>query len=133
MLKRVPADMWVASEGATDFMQAGSILPGSVGTQLGFLPEVETVSPLLVRPVEVTKVGDGPDDKFDIQLVGYDQAINLGGPLRIAAGKSPPGPGEIVIDEATSDRFGVDKGDKLTHGRGEPASSGITVVALASP
>lgn len=123
----VPADLWVASEGATDFIQAASILPGSAGTLLRFLPEVDTVSPLIVRPVELAKAGDDPDDDFDIQLVGYDPAIALGGPLDVVEGKSPPGPGEIIIDKATSDRFGVDIGDNLVRGTGA-----LTVVGKAA-
>ena len=126
-VEEVPADLWVASEGATDFIQAASILPGSAGTLLRFLPEVDTVSPLIVRPVELAKAGDDPDNDFDIQLVGYDPAIALGGPLEIVEGKSPPGPGEVVIDKATSDRFGVDIGDSLVRGTGS-----LTVVGKAS-
>ena len=30
----VPADLWVAAEGATDFIQAASVLPGALGTRL---------------------------------------------------------------------------------------------------
>ncbi len=100
----VPADLWVASDGATDFIQAASILPDALGLRLRLLPEVETVSPLIVRPVSMAKEGDNRDNEFDIQIVGYDPAIGLGGPLAVVAGKSPPGPGEIVIDKTTSDR-----------------------------
>jgi len=112
----VPADLWVASEGATDFIQAASILPENVGTQLDLLPEVETVSPLIVRPMEVVKSGDPPGEKFEMQLVGYDPAIGLGGPPRVVEGKSPPGPGEIVIDEAMAQRRGIAIGDRLMSG-----------------
>ena len=112
----VPADLWVCSEGCTDFIQAASVLPDAAGTQLGLLPEVETVSPLIVRPVEMTKAGETRSEGFDVQLVGYDPAVGLGGPLKVVAGKSPPGPGEIVIDEETSKRYGVAIGDQLARG-----------------
>ena len=120
----VPADVWVASEGATDFIQAASILPENVGTQLELLPEVETVSPLIVRPMEVLKAGDAPGNEIEVQLVGYDPAIGLGGPLSVVEGKSPPGPGEIVIDRALSDRHGVEIGDRLVRGAGSLAVVG---------
>ncbi len=123
----VPADLWVASDGATDFIQAGSVLPDSVGTLLGLLPEVDTVSPLIVRPTELAKEGADRDDGFDIQIVGYDPAIGLGGPLAVVEGKSPPGPGEIVIDKVLSDRYDVDIGDRLVRG-----SSSLTVVGKSS-
>lgn len=125
-VENVPADIWVASEGATDFIQAGSVLPQSAGTQLGLLPEVDTVGPLIVRPLELSVAGD-PGAEIDLQLVGYDPSIGLGGPLAMAAGKSPPGPGEIVIDEATRDRYSVDIGDRLVRGAGS-----LTVVGISS-
>ena len=126
-VERVPADLWVASEGASDFINAGSVLPESAGTLLGLLPEVDTVSPLIVRPLALTKAGDDPDDDFEIQLVGYDPAIGLGGPLAIVEGKSTPGPGEVIIDEATSDRHGIDIGDRLVRG-----AQSLTVVGKSS-
>lgn len=123
----VPADLWVCSEGCTDFIQAASILPENVGTQLGLLPEVDTVSPLIVRPLEVRKVGDKPGKEIEIQLVGYDPAIGLGGPLSVVEGKSPPGPDEIVIDRALSERHGVEIGDRLVRGAGS-----LTVVGKSA-
>jgi len=115
-VENVPADLWVASDGTTDFIASASILPDEVGRQLRLLPEVDTVSPLIVRPLEVYKQSGDQDDTFDIQLVGYDPRIGLGGPLAIVEGKSPPGPGEIVIDKRTSDRHGVEIGDRLVRG-----------------
>ncbi|MEE8346502.1 MAG: FtsX-like permease family protein [Dehalococcoidia bacterium] len=115
-VEAVPADLWVASEGATDFIQAGSVLPDSAGILLGFLPEVDTVSPLIVRPLELSRAGADREDRFDIQLVAYDPAIGLGGPLAVVEGKSPPGPDEIVIDEETSKRHGIEIGDRLERG-----------------
>ncbi len=73
-VEMVPADLWVAADGTTDFIQAASVLPDVVGTRLGFLPEIDTVSPIIARPVGMVKEGDDPDDDFDIQLVGYDPA-----------------------------------------------------------
>jgi putative ABC transport system permease protein len=123
----VPADLWVASDGATDFIQAASILPGALGTQLRIVPEVETVSPLIVRPLEMTKEGEPRDDAFDVQLVGYDPAIGLGGPLAIVEGKGIPGPGEVVIDVEMSHRYGIEIGDRLVRG-----TDALTVVGLSS-
>ena len=117
-VEAVPADLWVASEGATDFIQAASVLPEGAGKQLAFLPEVDTVSPLIVRPLELAKAGDGPQHDFDVQLVGYNPSIGLGGPLSVVEGKSPPGPGEIVIDEAMADRYDIEIGDRLVRGTG---------------
>jgi len=99
----VPADLWVTSDGTTDFVAAGSVLPDSLSVPLGHLPEVDVVSPLIVRPLESYRSGDKPTDTFDVQLVGYDPEIGLGGPLAIVEGKSPPGPGEVVVDISGGD------------------------------
>jgi putative ABC transport system permease protein len=126
-VERVPADLWVASAGASDFIYAASILPDGAGVQLKLLPEVDTVSPLIVRPVEVAKSGGDSGEPFDIQLVGYNPAIGLGGPLAVRSGKSPPGPGEVVIDKETSKRYGVEIGDRLARG-----AESLTVVGKSS-
>jgi putative ABC transport system permease protein len=125
-VENVPADLWAASDGTTDFVAASSVLPAALGVQLKLLPEVETVSPLIVRPLELHRAGDKPSDTFDVQLVGYDPGIGLGGPLEIADGKSPPGPGEIVVDIEMSRRHGVQIGDRLVRG-----SSSLVVVGFS--
>ena len=56
-VEHVPADLWVASDGTTDFVAAASVLPDSLAPELRKSPDIETVSPLIVRPVEVQKAG----------------------------------------------------------------------------
>jgi putative ABC transport system permease protein len=125
-VERVPADMWVASNGTTDFIYAASRLPDSVGRQLQSLPEVDVVSPLIVTPTEMHRSSDPRTHSFDVQVVAYDPRIGLGGPLAIVAGKSPPGPDEIVVDKEMSKRHGVKIGDRLALG-----SKSLTVVGIA--
>lgn len=122
----VPADLWVASDFATDFAAAGSILPSYLGRALEISPETDTVSPLIVRPLEMSLAGEDPDDTFDVQLVGYDPSIGLGGPLKIVEGKSPPGPDEAIVDKEMQRRHGVDIGDRLVRG-----NKTLTVVGFA--
>src|SRR3990172_6173766 len=81
-VENVPADLWVASEGSTDFIYAASLLPGTL---------------------EMIKAGAPSRESFDMQLVGYDPEAELGGPLRVVEGKSPPGPDEVVIDKVLSE------------------------------
>jgi putative ABC transport system permease protein len=125
-VEEVPADLWVASEGTTDFLAASSVLPDALAAKLQISPEIDEVSSLIVRPMEVHKSTDPPTDTFDIQLVGYDPAVGLGGPLEIVEGKSPPGPGEVVIDEETKKRYDVEIGDELRRG-----TKSLTVVGVA--
>ncbi|MEX0682458.1 MAG: FtsX-like permease family protein [Dehalococcoidia bacterium] len=115
-VENVPADLWVASDGTTDFTAAASILPNSLGVALELNPEVDTVGPLIVRPMEMSFAGENPDDTFDVHLVGYDPKVGLGGPLEVIEGKSPPGPGEMIIDQQMHRRYGVDIGDRLVRG-----------------
>jgi putative ABC transport system permease protein len=122
----VPADLWVASDGTTDFAAAGSILPDGLGRQLSFAPNVETVSPLIVRPLEMYRSTDDPEQTFDVQLVGYDPRIGIGGPLEMVEGKSPPGPGEIIVDIEMHERHNVNIGDRLVRG-----TNGLTVVGYS--
>lgn len=112
----VPADLWVASDFATDFAAAGSILPSYLGRALEISPDTDVVSPLIVRPLEMSKAGDDPNDTFDVQLIGYDPSIGLGGPLKIVEGKSPPGPDEAIVDKQMQHRHGVNIGDRLVRG-----------------
>lgn len=106
----VDADIWIAREGTTDFLAAGSILPMEGLEQLSTLPAVERSSPVIVRPMTATKDGT----EMDVQLVGYDPQLAIGGPLRIEKGKEFPGPGEIIVDEALSHRYGVGIGDSIS-------------------
>jgi putative ABC transport system permease protein len=115
-VEEVPADLWAASDGTTDFVAASSVLPDSLGVQLKFLPEIDVVSPLIVRPMALHRSVDRPSETFDVQLVGYDPKVGLGGPLAIVEGKSPPGPDEVVVDIEMKNRHGVQIGDKLVKG-----------------
>jgi len=108
----VEADIWIAREGTTDFLAAGSILPVERAEQLSTLPDVERWSPLIVRPMTATNDGT----TLDVQLVGYDPQSGMGGPVRIEdikEGKEGPGAGEVIVDEALSHRYGVDIGDSI--------------------
>jgi putative ABC transport system permease protein len=126
-VEQVPADLWVASDGTTDFLAASSVLPDSLSAKLKILPDIDQVSALIVRPLEVHKSTDPPTDTFDIHLVGYDPGVGLGGPLEVVEGKSPPGPGEVVVDEETRERYDVQIGDELRRG-----TESLTVVGIAS-
>jgi len=108
-VERVDADIWVAREGTSDFLNAASILPADVGEKLASVPGVERLDPLIVRPMEV-RVGD---KKEALHLVGYDVNGGAGGPLKVKKGDSPPGPGEVIVDEGFAQKAGVGVGDEI--------------------
>jgi putative ABC transport system permease protein len=118
-------DVWVASEGAEDFLTAASLLPteGEEAEQaqqyLDANAYVVEWSPMLVRLMEGVRVETvSPTEqrlgtKMDIHFIGFDPETGLGGPIEVVEGKAVPGPGEVIIDEKLSDRYGVDVGDTL--------------------
>jgi putative ABC transport system permease protein len=121
-------DVWIASEGAKDFLAAASLLPagGQEGqTAASFLdsqPDIEAWSPLVVRQMEGVKVeidDDGAEKigkEMNLQFIGYDQATGLGGPLEIVDGEGDPTGDEVVVDEALRKRYGVGVGDLVKAG-----------------
>ncbi len=126
-VENVPADLWIGSDGTTDFIAAASLLPDYVGTYLDLAPEIDLVSPLIVRPTEMRIAGHDRNDTFDVQLVAYDPAVGLGGPLRTTGGKEAPGPGEIIVDREMAKRRGIDIGDRLVR-----SNKSLTVVGFSS-
>jgi putative ABC transport system permease protein len=118
----VDADLWVAREGTTDFINAASILPLGVGDEVADMDGVAETYPLIVRPMQFFK----GDTKVEVHLIGYDTTSGIGGPVKITEGREP-GPGEIVIDEVLASTSGVGVGDTLTSGDSE-----FEVVGIAS-
>jgi len=115
-VENVDADIWIAREGTTDFLAAGSILPTERAEELSSVPGVERWSPLIVRPMTATKGATKAGTEMDVQLVGYDPQSAMGGPVRREEGKGVPGPSEVIVDEALSHRYGVDIGDSIAAG-----------------
>jgi putative ABC transport system permease protein len=124
-----PIDVWIGSQGTQSFLTAASILPTEGDDGEGardFLndnPSVERWDYLIVRPLEGIKVKLPRDDyepdagtKMDLQLIGYNPLSGMGGPLKIVEGKATPGPGEVIVDEALRDRYGVKAGDIVSAG-----------------
>ncbi|MCH8813484.1 MAG: FtsX-like permease family protein [Chloroflexi bacterium] len=109
-VEEVDADIWIAREGTTDFLVAASILPlEGADERFARIDSIERWSPLIAVPMGATK----GDTKMDIQLIGFDPATGMGGPVRVTDGKSVPGPGEMIIDQALTSRYGVEIGDSL--------------------
>jgi putative ABC transport system permease protein len=133
-----PVDIWIASEGAKDFLAAASLLPiddpgngQRVRDTLDNDPDIEQWSPLVVRQMEGLKVevSDGEEKlvkSMNLQFIGYDLETGLGGPLEIIEGQGRPNGNRVVVDEALSKRYGVDVGDTLRAGGGDWEVQGIS-------
>jgi putative ABC transport system permease protein len=121
-------DLWLGSEGAEDFLTAASLLPteGKEADQakdyLDGYPSIDKWSPLIVRlmqGVRVQRVSNTQEkvgSKIDLHLIGFDPNTRLGGPIEVIEGRDTPGPGEVIIDEKLSDRYGFALGDTLRAG-----------------
>lgn len=108
-VERVEADLWVAREGTSDFLNAASILPTNLGDDLADLEGVSAAYPVIVRPMNV---GVGGADE-GTHLVGYDPETGIGGPYEHEAGANVPGEDEVIIDTAFERQFGVSIGDSV--------------------
>ena len=121
-------DMWIASEGAQDFLAAASLLPteGDNAVQatnyLNSNQAVETWSPLIVRSMEGVRVvklsptKERVGKRMDIHFIGFDLTTRLGGPIEVVEGSNTPGDGEVIIDQALGKRYGIRVRDLLRAG-----------------
>lgn len=111
-VERVDADIWVARDGTTDFLNAASILPAQMQEELAALPDVEDVDAVIVRRMNFEVNGS----EADAHLVGYEVEGGAGGPPGIKEGKSAPDQGEVIIDKAYARKAGIGVGDVLRTG-----------------
>ncbi|MEX0785698.1 MAG: FtsX-like permease family protein [Dehalococcoidia bacterium] len=122
-VERVDADVWVAREGTSDFLNAASILPTDMGRDLGRVDGVSEAFPVIVRPMNVT--ADGKE--IGAQLVGYDPESGVGGPHKHESGAETPGQDEVIIDTAFGKQNGVGIGDSI-----EAAGRSLEIVGESS-
>jgi putative ABC transport system permease protein len=121
-------DVWVASEGASDFLTAASLLPTEgqeANNAKRYLDDHKAVrewSPLTVRLMEGVRVQTiAPGDeklgaKIDLHFIGFEPATRLGGPIKVVEGNDTPGPGEVIIDEALERRYSIGLDDVVRAG-----------------
>jgi len=107
-VEEVDADVWIARQGTTNFINAASILPLSMQPELEATEGVAAVHQMIVRPMQFQK---GERD-VPLHLVGFDTATGVGGPPN----GDTPGPREMIVDSALTKTEGVSTGDTLTYG-----------------
>lgn len=101
-----PVPLVAVPAGSTTSLQTRSGMPGSVAEQVRSVPGVRAVHPLIAAPSIYVR----GDRRAPIYVVGYDQ---VGGPWRLAAGRQPGAPGEMVMDRALAKRMGFQLGDAV--------------------
>ncbi len=103
-VERVNADIWIAREGTTDFLNSASILPAGLEDRLSGVPGVQKVDPLVVRPMNFA-IGA---KQQPTHLVGYGATSGgAGGPSEIDEGRAVSGPDEVVVDRAFARKAGL--------------------------
>jgi putative ABC transport system permease protein len=114
---QVDADAWVVREGATDFLNAASILPTEKVEELESSDAVAHAYPIIVRPM----LFYNGDKETVMHLVGYDAdgLDSPGGPSACDKDDCQPSGDEIVVDEALARTRDVDIGDILRTGNEE--------------
>ena len=82
----VHADVWVARQGASDFIVAASILPDDRVDAIADRAGVEAVYPIIVRPM----LFYNGEKETVMHLVGYDVENGIGGPVKCKKGDCEP-------------------------------------------
>ncbi len=112
-------DVWAGSVGANDFITANSMLPLDGTQAISGVAEIRQWSPIIVRPMTGVKIQlpqHVATTKMNLLLVGYDTTTGISGPIKIVEGKGAPGDGEVVIDNALANRYGVGVNDIISAG-----------------
>lgn len=122
-IDHVPADLWVAQDGASDMFHSGSFLPATVEGSLRRVSGVRAVYRYVGRQVSFDLKGR----EAHLYLVGFDPMTDIGGPVAMVAGKERPASGEIIIDRVFASTKGVGIGDVL-----EINETPLRVVGLSS-
>lgn len=100
------ADLIVAQEGSTDLFHSFSILPLNLSDSIASIPGVVSVSPLILRLVEV----HSGESHSRAAVIGFQ---DLGGPWHTIKGTKNIVPGEIVLDEIFANRNGLNVGSTV--------------------
>src|SRR3990167_2989890 len=109
-IQSVPADLWVMQDGTEDMFHTPSVLPLDYESKIADLDGIASVKPFSGR-----RIAFHTADKQDVGLyiVAYDAERQTGLPAAIAAGKSLPQAGEIIIDRITAKNKAIKINDYL--------------------
>lgn len=104
------ADIWVSQEGVQTMHMSSSALPAAVPAEVGAVPGVEAVTPILYASSPIQAGGK----EYLAYVFGIPEGAAMGTPSKIVAGASVPGPGEVIIDHAIADPAGLEVGDEVS-------------------
>lgn len=117
-IDHVGADLFVSGAGVRNMTLASSALPEDVVAHVGELDGVADVGGVLRMEVVATH----REEHRPAAIIGYTPG-HVGGPWKLASGRTVERSGEAVVDSVLADRLGVKEGDQV-----QIADSTFTVV-----
>jgi len=125
LIDNTAAELWVVERGRGGPFNESSRIPLDSRLSVAATPGVAKASPLVIYSAQ--RVIGEREQQFTV--IGYDVFGGLGGPTRIARGRSIEAPHyEVVVDS----KLGLELGDKLTLGSHDYTVVGITQGAVDS-
>ena len=109
-MESIDADFWVSQKGSADLSHSVSLVPKDLESAIKATDGVKAVNQFIGRQIAF-KIDDEEANFF---LVGFDTDENVGGPVKMAKGKSVPDDGEIIVDTVFAKNKKVKIGDRLT-------------------
>lgn len=122
-LDNAPGSVVVAPAGVRSTgAGSGQFVSKETAEAVASVPGVAGVTPVL----QMYAIPELHGQKEVIRLTGYDMALG-GGPWKLAEGREPVAPGDVVVDKVLADRHGFRVGDSFAI-----AGQSLTVVGLSS-
>lgn len=103
------ADIFIAQTGVRNMHMASSSLQKSIIRKVTYVPGVAAVTPILYVSNNVV-VGD---DRNLAYIIGLPENATMGGPWKVASGRSLPAKGEAIIDRSVAESSGIALGDEV--------------------
>lgn len=104
----VGADLYVAQTGTKNFGTDNSVVPEEISKDLGALPKVDGVAPIISRYAFL----DLHARKQGVALIG-SQPGQMGGAWQLSAGRAVEADDELAVDDVTADEHGLALGDTI--------------------
>lgn len=118
---RTGAGLWVVQAGTADLIHGSSVVPDALRDPVSDIEGVAAVRPYVARQHGFEL--DGEDTMLN--LVGFDPADPVTGPVEMAEGSLEVGRDGIVIDEVFANRHDLQLGDEL-----EIADQRLTITGI---
>jgi len=108
-VRRNKADLWILQRNVTNILRGSSLVSLSCRQTILGVPGVESASPVLLLLTTIKKEGRSRT----VFLTGFEPSTGMGGPPRIAEGRTVGADNEIVLDRAFARKFKFRVGESV--------------------